>query len=253
MKTSTVSFEVPGQGCVSGELIQPADARWIYTVSHGVGSDKNHPVLVSLCEGLARHGVASMRYNYPYRERGVTNPLWNSERAQPGKEGHRATQVGRDPKEVLIQTAVEAVRFAASTGLPVIFGGWSLSANVAVAASIGGFLQNRTMGVAVFGFAVFWPGYEEVAEAQLAELRGMSQPLLIIQGGKDQYCQRGPLDAVVDELGEIAAIHWIPGYNHHWSVASSEGKSFEHGVGQVVEALVAWGDRRAALGAESSP
>src|SRR5437762_12151790 len=58
-------------GDVSGLLLRPADARRLYVLAHGAGAGMRHPFLESLAQRLADRSVATLRYQFPYMERGA--------------------------------------------------------------------------------------------------------------------------------------------------------------------------------------
>src|SRR2546430_15149441 len=70
-------FAVEGAGGVSALLLRPAKARWLLALAHGAGAGMIHPFMAKLAEELARVGVATLRYQFPYmeeRRRGTDKP-----------------------------------------------------------------------------------------------------------------------------------------------------------------------------------
>src|SRR6202034_4573652 len=59
---------------VSGILTMPPRARACYVLAHGAGAGMNHPLMASVAEGLAGRGIATLRYQFPYMERGSKRP-----------------------------------------------------------------------------------------------------------------------------------------------------------------------------------
>jgi predicted alpha/beta-hydrolase family hydrolase len=59
---------------VSGLLIVPPKARAGYVVGHGAGAGMDHPFMRAVAEGLAERGIATLRYQFPYMERGSKRP-----------------------------------------------------------------------------------------------------------------------------------------------------------------------------------
>src|SRR5438552_18776433 len=57
-----------GGGRVSGILVRPAEAKWLLVLGHGAGAGMHHPFMGALAEELARVGVATLRYQFPYME-----------------------------------------------------------------------------------------------------------------------------------------------------------------------------------------
>ena len=65
-------------------------------MAHGAGAGMNHPFMAAVAAGLAQRGIATLRYQFPYMERGSRRP---------------------DPPE-LAQATVRAAVAAAQRALP---------------------------------------------------------------------------------------------------------------------------------------
>src|SRR5581483_12401867 len=48
----------------------PANPKAVYVLAHGAGAGMNHPFMTAVAKGLAERGIATLRYNFPYMERG---------------------------------------------------------------------------------------------------------------------------------------------------------------------------------------
>ena len=55
-------------------LISPPSARACLVLAHGAGAGMTHPFMAAVAEGLAERGVATLRYQFPYMERGAKRP-----------------------------------------------------------------------------------------------------------------------------------------------------------------------------------
>src|SRR5258708_24820302 len=73
---------------VSGLLQAPPGARACYVLAHGAGAGMTHPFMAAAADGLAERGIATLRYQFLYMERG-------SKRPDPPKLAHAA---GRAPR-----------------------------------------------------------------------------------------------------------------------------------------------------------
>ena len=65
--TVTVEDEID----VSGLLQAPPRARACFVLAHGAGAGMAHPFMAAVATGLAQRGIASLRYQFPYMERGA--------------------------------------------------------------------------------------------------------------------------------------------------------------------------------------
>src|SRR5262245_7848854 len=69
-----VRIPVSGAQPVSGLLLAPDDACACYVLGHGAGASMTHPFMAAAAEGLAERRVATLRYQFPYMERGSRRP-----------------------------------------------------------------------------------------------------------------------------------------------------------------------------------
>src|SRR2546423_10323922 len=102
-----------GDDRVSALLIRPPDAKALYVFAHGAGAGMSHKSMVSNAEGLAARGIATLRYQFPYMERG-------SKRVDPPRIAHAAVRAA----------VAEAARV--SPDLPLFAGGRSFGGALAV-------------------------------------------------------------------------------------------------------------------------
>jgi predicted alpha/beta-hydrolase family hydrolase len=70
---SPVSLVV-GDATVSALYARPADAFATLVVAHGAGTGMDHPFLVGFTRALNGKSVATLRFNFPYREAGKKFP-----------------------------------------------------------------------------------------------------------------------------------------------------------------------------------
>src|SRR5687768_1004002 len=69
-----VTIKVDHAQRVSGLLQAPPNARACYVLAHGAGAGMSHPFMAAAAEGLAQRGIATLRYQFPYMERGSKRP-----------------------------------------------------------------------------------------------------------------------------------------------------------------------------------
>ena len=78
MNTETIRIPVMGGEQVSAVLSLLESNRAPGPVgvilAHGAGNDMNHPLLVSLSQGLVKAGYLTLRFNFLYREKGRKRP-----------------------------------------------------------------------------------------------------------------------------------------------------------------------------------
>src|SRR5262252_43976 len=67
-------IEVGKSSSVSALLICPDNARACVVLAHGAGAGMTHPSMEAVARGLAARGIATLRYQFPYMEKGSRRP-----------------------------------------------------------------------------------------------------------------------------------------------------------------------------------
>src|SRR5258705_5173681 len=61
-------------GSVSALLDRPPKARACFVFAHGAGAGMTHPFMETVASGLGERGIATLRYQFPYMEKGSKRP-----------------------------------------------------------------------------------------------------------------------------------------------------------------------------------
>src|ERR1041384_6042409 len=69
-----LKFDVGSAASVSALLMRPNDARACYVLAHGAGAGMRHASMEAIATGLADRGIATLRYQFPYMEKGGKRP-----------------------------------------------------------------------------------------------------------------------------------------------------------------------------------
>lgn len=199
----SLRFAVEGAGEVSALLLRPQDAKWMMALAHGAGAGMAHPFLAALAEELSRVGVATLRCQFPYME---------ARRGRP------------DSPEVATATVAAAVRVAAKAagGLPVLAGGKSFGGRMTSTAAAEGKLQSAR-GLVFFGFPLHPPKRPGTKRAE--HLSSVGQPMLFLQGTRDDLADLTLLRPICKALGQRAMLHVIDGADHSFHVLKKSGQT----------------------------
>src|SRR5262245_42390728 len=154
----TITIDV-GQ-TVSGLLQKPGGATAACILAHGAGAGMNHPFLAEVSRGLAKAGIATLRYQFPYMERGSRSP----------------------DKPMVAQAAVTAAAAEAARlmpELPLFAGGKSFGGRMTSQAQAASSLPG-VRGLFFLGFPLHTPGRpSDERGGHLSEVR---VPMLFLQG-----------------------------------------------------------------------
>lgn len=162
MKAQAVAIPV-GEEQVSSLLLRPPQAKALYLFAHGAGAGMTHKAMESNAQGLAKRGIATLRYQFPYMEKG-------SRRPDPPRIAHAAVRAA----------AAEAARLA--PGLPLYAGGRSFGGRMTSQAQAEAPLPG-VLGLAFLGFPLHPAG--KPSDERAAHLSDVTVPMLFLQGTRD--------------------------------------------------------------------
>ena len=70
MPTQALTLSLPNGETVSGLWQSPADPAAVLVLAHGAGAGMTHRHMAATADGLEERGVATLRYQFPYMEKG---------------------------------------------------------------------------------------------------------------------------------------------------------------------------------------
>jgi hypothetical protein len=220
--TQPKSIAISGEGgiCVSGLLQNPFGARACAVLAHGAGAGMNHPFMAAVADGLAERGLASLRYQFPYMERG-------SKRPDPPKVARAA-----------VRAAVAAAAHALP-GLALVAGGKSFGGRMTSQAQVAAPLPH-VRGLVFLGFPLHPPDRPAVDRA--THLSQVEVPMLFLQGARDTFATLDRLRPVVETLGPRATLKVFENADHSFHVPARSGRRDAEVLGDVLDAVAGWVD-----------
>jgi predicted alpha/beta-hydrolase family hydrolase len=69
-----VEITIDDTNRVSGLLLAPRGAKACYVLAHGAGAGMRHAFMEAVAHGLAARGITTLRYKFPYMEKGSKRP-----------------------------------------------------------------------------------------------------------------------------------------------------------------------------------
>jgi predicted alpha/beta-hydrolase family hydrolase len=215
-----ISITVSDTVRVSGLLQNPPQARACYVLAHGAGAGMNHPFMAAVAAELARRGIGTLRYQFPYMERGAKRP---------------------DPPQVA-QATVRAVLDAALALFPehpLIAGGKSFGGRMTSQAQAKAPLQG-VRGLAFLGFPLHPAG--RPSQDRAAHLINVQIPMLFLQGTRDSLASLDQIELLCKKLGRRATLKLFMDADHSFHVPARTGRKDSQVLGDMIDAFVAWFD-----------
>lgn len=190
----------------------------VLILAHGAGAGMEHKSMILIANGLAKRNIATLRFNFPYMERG-------SKRPDPPPVAHAAVR------------AAVAEANDLSLGLPVFAGGKSFGGRMTSQAQSIDPLP-RVRGLVFFGFPLHPAGKPGIDRAD--HLTNVGLPMLFLQGSRDALAELDLLESVIASLGEQATLVLAESADHSFHVPARSGKTDAQVLDEMLDAASDW-------------
>jgi len=220
MQPSAISIAVSETQRVSGLLQVPSDASACYVLAHGAGAGMTHPFMANVADGLAQRRIATLRYQFPYMERG-------SKRPDAPPLAHATVRVA----------VAEAARQLPK--LPLIAGGKSFGGRMTSQAQAIAPLAG-VRGLAFLGFPLHPPKQPSATRAD--HLRNVEVPMLFLQGTRDELADLSLLRPIIEELGTRATLCTFDDADHSFHVRARSGRKDADVLAELFDVFATWCD-----------
>jgi predicted alpha/beta-hydrolase family hydrolase len=176
-----------------------------------------HPFMDGAARGLAERGIATLRYQFPYMERGAKRP-------------------DLPPPHATVRAAVtQAARLAPA--LPLLAGGKSFGGRMTSQAQAASPLPG-VRGLAFLGFPLHPAG--RPSDARAKHLLEVEVPMLFLQGSRDNLADLELLQRLIARLGERASLRLMQDANHSFHVPARAGRRDADVQREMLDTLAAW-------------
>jgi hypothetical protein len=186
--------------------------------AHGAGAGMAHPFMETFANGLCERDIASLRYQFPYMEKGGRRP---------------------DPPAIAQATVRAAVARAGESlpGLALIAGGKSFGGRMTSQAQAAAPLPG-VRGLAFVGFPLHAAGKPSTDRA--GHLAAIDIPMLFLQGSRDSLAETTLIEGVVKRLGPVARLHLVEGADHSFHVPARSGRKDAEVMNEILDAFAGW-------------
>ena len=195
---------------VSGAYARPESPSATVVVAHGAGAGMEHPFLRGFTDALNSLGLATLRFNFPYREAGRKFP----DRPPVAVAAWRAAMAAAAGQAA--EHGDTGTLWAAGKS----FGG--RMASMAVADGM------EAAGLVYLGYPLHPPGKPDKVRDE--HLYGITLPMLFLQGSRDTFATPGILEDVVRRIGPSAVLQWVEGGDHSFAVAGVKRPAADAGA-----------------------
>ncbi len=213
-----LKIEVPDVGEVSGLWQSPDAPMACLALAHGAGAGMTHRAMMAIADGLEALDVATLRYQFPYMEKG-------------GKRPDSPTIA-----HATVRAAVAAAQDRAGDA-PLFAGGRSFGGRMTSQAQA---LQPLpgVMGLVFFAFPLHPAGKPSVNRAE--HLSEVAIPMLFLQGSNDALAEIDLLRETVAGLKDCATLALIADADHAFHVPARTGRKDPEVLADTLATAVQW-------------
>lgn len=203
---------------MSGLLQAPGKTRACFVFAHGAGAGMNHPFMSAIALGLARRGIATLRFQFPYMEQGSRRPdsPWIAQAA-------------------VRAAAAEAARLLPA--VPLFAGGKSYGGRMTSRAQAESPLP-EVRGLIFLGFPLHPPG--KPSDDRAKHLFDVTIPMLFLQGTRDEFANMNLLQPLIGRLGSKATLRLFEDADHSFHVPARTGRNDSEVREELMDALARW-------------
>ncbi len=217
-RPDSVTILVDGAGPVSGLWLAQKAPRACLVLAHGAGAGMRHRAMAAIADGLAARGIATLRYQFPYLERGAKRP-------DPPAVAHAA-----------VRAAVAAAERLAP-GLKLFAGGKSFGGRMTSQAQAAAPLPG-VRGLVFFAFPLHPAG--KPGDARARHLAEVALPMLFLQGTRDALAEPALLRPAVARLGARATLALFAEADHAFHVPARTGRKDTEVLAMILDAAAGW-------------
>lgn len=218
MKTEKIRIRVSDSiGEVSALFIKAQKPRALLVLAHGAGAGMTHPFMLQLAVILAENGVSTLRYQFPYMEKGKKRP---------------------DPPTIATATVKAAVMEGRKhAGDQILLAGGK---------SFGGRMTSQAAaddkidvdGIVFFGFPLHAPG--KASDHRAEHLLKIDTPTLFLQGTRDSLANLDLISSVIEKIGKTAHLQILQGGDHSFKTRKMDGISEDEVYKWLADSVLAF-------------
>ncbi|KAF3977728.1 MAG: hypothetical protein HFP77_05470 [Methylococcales symbiont of Iophon sp. n. MRB-2018] len=218
MKTEHHTITITKKADISSVWLIPEQYSSVLIIAHGAGRDMNSLFVSQMHEGIAKHNILTVKFNFPYMERGTTAP--------------NTPHVLEETWHKVIDTVIE------KTGVPrkqIFLSGKSMGGKYATILAC---KEDLYAGIILFGFPLHAPGKSNKPRFDL--LKVIHEPMLFFQGTRDSLCKLEVFEPLLQTIFPKPTLHIIEGGNHSFNLLKRIDRTEQSVFDEIVRVSVDW-------------
>jgi predicted alpha/beta-hydrolase family hydrolase len=219
MKTEHHTITITKKADISSVWLIPKDFKSVLIIAHGAGRDMNSTFVSHIHEGIAKHEILTVKFNFPYMELGLKAP--------------NTPHVLEETWQKVINAVID------KTGLSrkqIFLSGKSMGGRYA---TILASKEDLYGGIILFGYPLHAPGKSN--KPRFNQLRVIHEPMLFFQGSRDSLCHLDVFKPLLETLSPKPVLHIIEGGDHSFKLLKRVDRSRQQVIyDEIIQASADW-------------
>lgn len=189
----------PEIGQVSAKYMAPEKPICIFTLAHGAGANMDHTFMETLADALAKIGIATLRFNFPFME----------------------NKKGRPDSPAIAHATIKAAIAKArelNPKLPLFVSGKSFGGRMS-SQFLSAHPDAAVKGIVFYGFPLHPSGKPSIDRAE--HLKQIKVPMLFLQGSKDALAEWPLIESVCKSLKKATLVK-LEGADHSFKAGKKD-------------------------------
>ncbi|MFK5950837.1 MAG: dienelactone hydrolase family protein [Methylococcales bacterium] len=218
MKTEHHKITITPKAEISSTWLIPDEYQSVLIIAHGAGRDMNSTFISAIHEGIAKHNILTVKFNFPYMERGSKAP--------------NTPHVLEETWQQVINTVIEKTGV---TRKQIFLSGNSMGGRYA---TILASKEDLYAGIILFGYPLHAPGKPD--KPRFNHLKVIHEPMLFFQGTRDSLCQLKVFQPLLETLSPKPTLHIIEGGDHSFKLLKRIKRTEQSVFDEVVQISADW-------------
>ncbi len=218
MKTEHHTITITQKAAISSVWLIPDQYQAVLIIAHGAGRNMNSVFVSQIHEGIAKHNILTVKFNFPYMEQGLKAP--------------NTPHVLEETWQKVIDTVIE------KTGVnrkQIFLSGKSMGGRYATILAC---KEDLYAGIILYGYPLHAPGKPN--KPRFDQLKVIHEPMLFFQGTRDSLCQLKVLTPLLETISPTPTLHVIEGGDHSFKLLKRIERSEQSVFDEITRVSADW-------------
>ena len=222
MKIEHHTITITEKAAVSSIWSIPDSYQTVLIIAHGAGRDMNSEFITHIHQGISKHNILTVKFNFPYMESGLKAP--------------NTPHVLEETWQKVIDSVLKKTGVSRKQ---IFLSGVSMGGRYA---TILASKEDLYAGLILFGYPLHAPGKSD--KPRFNHLKVIHEPMLFFQGTRDSLCHLDIFKSLLNTLTPEPVLHIIEGGDHSFKLLKRVDRTERSVFDEIIKKSVEWINNR---------